>query len=149
MTVKRETIELIRRVEGSMVEEAASTFSESELDHLRTVVSFTIEFFDFIESADTDSFNTYDRSITYELRYNIESIFAGIESYTVVNASYKVLVGATRSRVNWENVSISALRERFIAKYHDFMQETNFENKCRLLLDLFKIQIVFAGMLYD
>jgi hypothetical protein len=144
MTVKKEIIDLIRKVQSSMVEDAASTFSPSELDNLRVVIRLTIEFFDFIESADTDSFNDFD------LSYSIESIFSGIDSYALLTHSYKVLADATSSRVNWENVSISSLKEQFIAKYHDFIEETNFfENKCRLLLDLFKIQIVFAGMLYD
>ena len=141
--MKNENRELIRIVESSMAEDAASTFSECGLDHLRSVISFTIEFFDFIESADTDSFNAHD------LRYSIESTFGGIESYAMINSSYKGLVGARGSKINWENISISSLREQFIAKFHDFIEETNFENKCRLLLDLFKIQIVFAGMLYD
>ncbi len=149
MTVKREIIELVRKVQSSMVADASSTFSESELDNLRVVIRLTIEFFDFIESADIDSFNAYDRRIAFDLSYSIESIFSGIDSYGSLTNSYQVLVDATRSKVNWENISISSLKEQFITKYHNFMEETNFENKCRLLLDLFKIQIVFAGMLYD
>jgi hypothetical protein len=33
--------------------------------------------------------------------------------------------------------------------YNQFTQEANFENKCRLLLDLYKLQILFAGIYYD
>jgi hypothetical protein len=33
--------------------------------------------------------------------------------------------------------------------FNSFTKEVNFESKCRLLLDLFKLQIVFAGISYD
>ena len=40
---------------------------------------------------------------------------------------------------------MQSLRDRFLSLYPEFVAETKFENKCRLLLDLFKLQIVFAG----
>ena len=33
----------------------------------------------------------------------------------------------------------------FISTFNNFVEETNFENKCRLLLDLFKLQTVFGN----
>ena len=39
--------------------------------------------------------------------------------------------------------------EEFRSMFKKFELEENFEEKCRLLLDLFKLQIVFAGMSYD
>jgi len=33
--------------------------------------------------------------------------------------------------------------------FNNIAAEGNFEIKCRLLLDLFKLQIVFAGVSYD
>jgi len=44
---------------------------------------------------------------------------------------------------------MQSLRDRFLSLYREFVAETKFENKCRLLLDLFKLQIVFAGAFYD
>jgi len=40
---------------------------------------------------------------------------------------------------------VQSIKDRFLALYPEFMVETAFENKCRLLLDLFKLQVVFAG----
>ena len=39
--------------------------------------------------------------------------------------------------------------EKFKSTFQTFELEENFEEKCRLLLDLFKLQIVFAGISYD
>lgn len=36
-------------------------------------------------------------------------------------------------------------KDEFMSRYHTFLAQTDFETKCRLLLDLFKLQIVFAG----
>jgi len=44
---------------------------------------------------------------------------------------------------------MKALAESFIAVYRQFAQEKNFEKKCRLLIDLFKLQIIFVGLTYD
>ena len=40
-------------------------------------------------------------------------------------------------------------KDRFLSTYPEFLAEPNLEKKCRLLLDWFKMQIVFAGMFYD
>jgi hypothetical protein len=46
-------------------------------------------------------------------------------------------------------ISTMSLKKQFLSWFHEFEIETSFEKKCRLLLDLFKLQIVFAGVLYD
>ena len=44
--------------------------------------------------------------------------------------------------------SMESFKSQFVSMFNQFTNETNFENKCRLLLDLFKLQIVFAGVSY-
>jgi len=66
-----------------------------------------------------------------------------------VTHAYKVLVNAKESKIEWGRLSIPLLEEQFAPMFAEFEQEANFENRCRLLLDLFKLQIVFAGMSYD
>jgi hypothetical protein len=67
-----------------------------------------------------------------------------------LNASKLVLrVRLTRSRIDWSTVGVQSIRDLFLSLYPKFVTETKFENKCRLLLDLFKLQIVFAGAFYD
>jgi hypothetical protein len=45
--------------------------------------------------------------------------------------------------------TIQASMVKSVGSFNKFTLEKNFEKKCRLLLDLFKLQIVFAGVFYD
>lgn len=62
---------------------------------------------------------------------------------------YGIFVGSTATTIDWNDIRIASLRERFVSIYDLFLAETNFERKFRLLLDLVKLQIVFAGAVYD
>lgn len=126
-----------------MAEHVKLCFSESEQDHLRCLVRLTIEFNSYIQSFDADENDLNG------LRYSIESILSGVESFCSVAAAYKVLVGAERSRVKPNTLSTILLKEQFASMFQAFNTETNFIKKCRLLLDLFKLQIVFVGVFYD
>ena len=46
-------------------------------------------------------------------------------------------------------ISLAAPNEGFIQMFNEFLVQENFEKRCRLLLDLFKLQIVFAAISYD
>lgn len=145
-------VERVRAMQAPMVDAARSCFSESELDDLRCVIRLTLEFDDYLKGADKfhDYLKSFDTDrISNNLIYACESIFWGIESFMRVTRAYKVLVGAVDSRIEWGAISTSSLRERFIPMFQEFAAETNFENQCRLLLDLFKLQIVWAAISYD
>lgn len=162
--------DLFRRVKESqalIVESAKAHFDDSELDHLRAVIRLTIEFQDYLEhgsveiatsiqngphakyvtdapSASTDPFNKCD------LDYACESIRSGVDSFCSLSASYKMLDGATNSSVEWGMISSrDSFKTQFVSMFNKFTKEANFEKKCRLLLDLFKLQIVFAGISYN
>ena len=122
---------------------ARSTSLESELDHLRVVVRLTVEFHDYLRQVGTGALDHN------QLTYACESVFSGVDSFCNVNAAYRVLVGATSSRIEWATISTLSPREEFLSTFRRFDLEERFEEKCRLLLDLFKLQIVFAGMMYD
>jgi len=80
-----------------------------------------------------------------DMTYMIDKILFNIDSFRIVLRIYGVLVGSTKSRIDWSAVGMQSLRDRFLSLYPEFVAETKFENKCMLLLDLFKLQIVFAG----
>lgn len=153
--------ELVKKIQASMVESAKTTFEESGLDSLCCLIRLTVEFCDYLHNGIPDLRDITERnqhrvgrfaqsdSDFNELKYSIESIFSGIELFTSVNAEYSVLVGATSSQIKWGTASMVSLEDLFLSMFHEFTAETNFEKKCRLLLDLFKIQIVFAGVFYD
>jgi hypothetical protein len=162
-----DAITRVKEIQTSMVESAKSCFDESELGDLRGVIRLTVEFRDYLEhgsveiarrlqqgpgskfvndlhTASADPFNKYDRE------YACDSIRSGVDSFCILNASYRILVGATSSKVEWGMISSrNSFEERFILMFEEFTQEGDFENKCRLLLDLFKLQMVFAAVSYD
>ena len=125
------------------------------------VIRLTVEFQDHLQNGNPDLRGIVQRlqhSIgsdshvnmdETELRYDNESTFSGIDSFCSVSAAYSVLIGATESKIEWGVVSVLALKELFVAIYREFDAEVDFVKKCRLLLDLFKIQIVFAGVTHD
>lgn len=157
----------VKEIQTTMVESAKSCFDDSELGHLRSVIRLTLEFrhyleygsvemasglqegpyanyFEDLKSASTDPFNKYDMECV------CKSIRSGVNSFCGLNASYRILVGATGSNVKWDMTSSwESFRAEFASMFNEFIEEVNFENKCRLLLDLFKLQIVFAGISYD
>jgi len=159
--MKNDVIECVRTIQTSMLESARSCFSEAELDDLCCLIRLAVEFNNYLQTG-----NPQLRDVAQhlrhcqggdiqiqpkglELRYSGESIFSGIDSFCSVSAAYRVVDGATNSEVEWSKISMSSLKELFVFTFHKFNAETNFEKKCRLLLDLFKIQIVFAGVFYD
>lgn len=85
----------------------------------------------------------------FDLSYAIETVFSGVDSFCIVSAAYRGLVGPTSSTINWDKLSVSAFNEQFTSKFHEFAAASNFEKQCRLLLDLFKLAIVFAGYSYN
>jgi hypothetical protein len=123
-----------------MVESAASCFSETELEHLRVLIGFTVEFHDYLQGGGKGPL---------EPRYTCESTFAGIESFTSVTRAYKGLVGSMNGNIEEDTISLTSLKAQFVPMFDEFVAEQDLGKKCRLLLDLFKLQIVFAGVLYE
>lgn len=149
--------QLVKKVQDAMVE---STFEEKQRSHLRTLIRLTVEFYAFLNPGDPEAcefagpIQIHDVPVGFdpegfELQYSIESILSGVESFCIVNAGYKVLVGAMPTTIAWNQVSALTLKHQFIEMFDEFVAEEAFERKCRLLLDLFKLQIVYAGMFYN
>ncbi len=155
----------VQVVQSSMLESECvkSCFEEPVKDDLRILIRLTLEFDEYLKNgipglrviAESERHRPGGYIIPSneiemeELKYSLESIFSGIDSYRKVNAEYSILVGSTNSKIEWGMVSMISLKELFVSTFHKFTAETAFVKKCRLLLDLFKIQIVFAGALYD
>lgn len=150
-----------------MAESAQSRLEGSELADLRVVIRLTVEFHDYLENgsidiatsvlhgplaryvpnaqrASVDPFNKYD------LQFACESIRSGVDSFCNLSANYGMFVGAVDSRVEWGMISSKeSFKAHFVSMFTKFVEEVHFETKCRLLLDLFKLQIIFAGVSYD
>jgi hypothetical protein len=83
-------------------------------------------------------------------------VFGGINSFSSVAHGYRVLVGTTPSTIDWPAIasltSPSALKEKYLAMYTEFESldvKTRFVDKLRVLLDLFKLQLLFVSILYQ
>jgi hypothetical protein len=162
----------MEEIQASMVESAKLSFEESELGHLRCLIRLTVEFRDhlehgsvavargvqqqpylgltsaefrkYVQSASNDPFNKYDKG------YACESILSGIDSFWDLSTIYRRSVGATDSKIEWSMISSGeSFETHFVSMFSKFTEEINFESKCRLLLDLFKLQIVFVGISYN
>jgi hypothetical protein len=159
----------VTAVQQAMSASAESCFDEEELAHLRTVIRLTIEFRHYLEhgsveiaaglqqsrnldltpadfredvqSARSDPFNKYD------LEYLCDSVRSGVDSFCDLTASYAILKDTAETRIAWGIASSrEAFKHEFTSMFEKFKEEMSFEKKCRLLLDLFKLQIVFAGI---
>lgn len=128
------------RAQASMVEPAEPWFLDSDLDRMRVLIRLTIEFFHFLQGADLAA------AVDDKLRYVCDSVFSGIDSFSLLSFSYRGLRGARSSTLAWDGASTDSIKREFVLMYQEFFRDYGFEQRCRLLLDLFKLQIVFAGM---
>jgi hypothetical protein len=57
----------------------------------------------------------------------------------------------TSSRIDWNTIprlgSLHEFRAFYAAQYEEFLAAATFERKCRLVLDLYKLQFLFVGIL--
>jgi len=159
--MNNEINELVQVTLSSMLESeyAMSCFEEPTQNHLRCLVRLTIEFDHYLKMGNLqlrEKVNNYQKCFNgqiqrdkLEMEYCLDSIFSGIDSFCAVNAAYRVLVGSISSKVEWNMVSTKMWRNQFDFMFQEFIKEPDFLIKCRLLLDLFKLQIVFAGVMYN
>ena len=160
-------INQVKEIQAAMEDSAKLSFDNTELGHLRCVIRLTVEFHHYLEhgsvefaramqegplahlfadlqSAADNPFNRYD------LEYTCSSIRSGVESFCNLNQTYGIMAGAKGSRVQFSMMSsMETFKRQFISMFRQFVEETNFENKCRLLLDLFKLQMAFAAISYE
>jgi hypothetical protein len=127
----------VSAIQASMVDAVRSVFGASQLEDLRVVIRLTVEFRKSVEGNNVTN-------------YVAASVFSGLDSFLSLVHGYGVLKGAEkRSQLQWKAVSIPSLTREFQSLYSDFIAEEKFEKRCRLLLDLFKLELVLAAMTYD
>jgi hypothetical protein len=115
---------------------------QNEIEDLRVVVRLTVEFDAYLRGWASNPLGT-------NARYTAESTFSGIDSFCAVNSAYRVLVGAMASNIPWRTLSMDLLVKEFSSRCDEFYAAGDFERRCRLLLDLFRIQIALAGLTYE
>jgi hypothetical protein len=137
----------LQALQLDMEKSARPGFDDKDIEHLRVLIRVTVEFHDYLTSV--PPWPQFPDDPFHDMAYMIDKILINIDSFRSVLHSYGILVGSTKSRIDWNAVGVQSVRNSFLSLYPKFVAETEFENKCRLLLDLFKLQIVFAGAFYD
>ena len=140
-------IQGVQAIQLDMEKSARPGFDDKDIENLRILIRVTMEFNHYLNSA--PPWPKFPGDPFHDMIYMIDKVLINIDSFRTVLHAYGVLVGSTQSGIDWSSVGVRSLKEIFLSLYSEFVTETKFENKCRLLLDLFKLQIVFAGVFYD
>ena len=104
------------------------------------MIRLTVESFYYLQNTEARSYE--------DLLYQCDSTLSGVESFRVVATIYRLISDDAKSVLVLEGTSIESLKEQFVSQYQKFCSEHGFKERCRLLLDLFRLQIVFAGINY-
>jgi hypothetical protein len=72
-----------------------------------------------------------------------------IDSYINLTMTYRVIVGSEKNNIGWNALSERSFEKVFVSTLRKFEKEKSFGKKCRVLLDLFKLQVMYAGIIYD
>jgi hypothetical protein len=132
----------MQRLQNGLLHSAGSCFTEREQDNLRCLIRITCEFETFLRAIKTAA------SEISETEYNVETTFSGIDAFVSVSHAYRILVGALPSNIGWDSFLLDSFRRKYLTKFEELSKDGRFENRCRLLLDIFKMQLVFAGISY-
>lgn len=130
-----------------MEESARPGFDDEDIENLRILISLAVEFHSFLQA--THVWPPFPDDQFEDLIYRIDSTLMNVDSFRSLMHSYGILVGSRRSALDLRSISLDSLKASFSDAYERFIAETMFEDKCRLLLDLFKLQLIFAGAFYD
>ncbi len=133
-------MDFAQTIQASMVESAPTWWSDADRAHLRCLIRLNVEFFYFLHEEDTD-----DPS---ELRFLGESVFSGTESLCFIAMTFRMMSGDTSNQFAQAVTSTQIVKEQFISAYENFLAEPAFDKRCRFLLDLFRLQVVFVGLTY-
>jgi len=142
--MNEEEAKQIRAIQDSLLDASRSYFVEAYQEALMCTAQSVVTFFQLLRKTDLAAWDST------QLNDEAYVVFSGIEQFTSLNLGYTTTGEATGSDLDWSRpLSLASLQEQFTSKYDEFLAETDFVKRCRLLLDLFKLQIVFAGFTFE
>jgi hypothetical protein len=140
----------VRVIVGSVEEAARDAFlhDEEDMEKLRTLIRVTVEFRHFLLSI--PPWPHFPEDPFHNMSYMLDKILFHVDWFRDMVHLYGIVADPKRrTTIDWDTITGGSLRDRFLALYDRFLNEADFQNKFRLLLDLFTLQIVYAGMFYD
>lgn len=142
--MNEEEAKQVRAIQEALLDASRSYLVEAYQESLMAVSQSVVTFFQLLRKTD---FAAWDSTQLNDAAY---VVFSGIEQFIYLNSGYTTTGEATGSSLDWSRpLSLASLQEQFMSKYDEFLAETDFVKRCRLLLDLFKLQIVFAGFTFE
>lgn len=147
----REEAERIRSIVAS-TEEAGQAildeaFDQNDREKLRTLIRVTVEFNDYLRSI--PPWPHFPDDAFHNMTYMVDKILIHVDWFRDMIHLYGILVGSAGSTVNWNNGTAGSIEKEFLKLYDELLAQRDFLKRFRLLLDLYKLQIVYAGMFYD
>jgi hypothetical protein len=141
MSQREDLSEKVLAKQEFVLEGAEEAFDASEIEDLRCLTRLAVEFNECLQLVEADA---------RPRDYIIGSVVAGVDSFYALAHGYRCLVGATSGGVDWDTLarltSPGGLREYYVALFSQLSAAGTLERKCRLVLDLFKLQLFFVSV---
>ena len=127
-----------------MAQLAKSGYCEEDIEDLCVVTRVAVEVYAWLKDFNINSLEQNKD----EVEYNCETVLWSINTFIKVCGDYSVLIGTIPSQIDWGVISVASLKKLIIATYERFDAENVFLKKCRILLDLYRMELVLAGLVY-
>ncbi len=166
--------QLVNQIQAEMRESGKEVLDDRDWENLRATIRITVEFEDYLKHGSTemargiyespgtavvermepgyaarlkaageDPFNRYD------IEYACETSISGVDCFRALHPDTNAISTEVRSRIDWGCVtSLESFKSQFFVLFDEFVAEREYEKKFRLLLDLFKLQMIFVGVSY-
>jgi hypothetical protein len=133
-------------LERIVLDDAQSWCTDSGIESFSVVIRLVAEFKEYLE-----------RTVAAEIEsdeplYVCGSVFSGLDSFDSSAHAYRVLRDVEPSGVQWGDPALSrfeTLRSRYFEMYQELIGGAPLQHAGRLLLDLFKLQVIWAGTQYS
>ena len=136
--------EKITTVQRTMIDDplVKESFSARETDSLKALIRVALEVGDFIERD--KEFKDKDK-----LAYNLDTVLSAVESFMTVAYTYNDFENKVKSRFsNEQQLSLERIVYTICDWLLDFEEENDFLKKCRLLLDIYKLELALVSICY-
>jgi hypothetical protein len=145
--MKEDEESVARAITDSMVREVGPELIARDLELIGELVEVCVQFDHFLTGR--GRWPAFPEDPFHNMKYEVSGLLCHVNTFLSLVQLYGILTGSKRSTVDWTTVTTVSVKDRYLFAYQEFIDETHFVKKLRLLLDLYKLQLVFAGMFYD
>jgi hypothetical protein len=137
-----------------MTPPAESCLSPSETSGLHCLIRLAVESNDYYTRLSETEIEAIGRGIDYrngsapyfEAAYQLDSIMGGISTYKLLSSYYNSFSGSPRPSPTTP-INLSVLRNQHLLLFDQLSTETDFTKGFCAVLDLFRIQLLWFGLI--